>query len=149
MWKEVEVTFLSSEEEISILARLEREVFKELAWTEEMLRRELENPLSVFMLLKGDAEILGYLLFRAIAEEAELLRLAIRPAFQRRGLGSILFKEFLNLLRARGIKKIFLEVKESNGKALSFYRRWGFIPLGVRQNYYKNGENALLLTLKL
>lgn len=143
------MTFLSSEEEISILARLEREVFKELAWTEEMLRGELKNPFSVLMLLRGDAEILGYLLFRAIAEEAELLRLAIRPAFQRRGLGSILFREFLNLLRERGIKKIFLEVKESNGKALSFYRRWGFIPMGLRHNYYKNGENALLLTLNL
>lgn len=149
MWKEIKVSFLSSARELSILAEVEREVFDELAWTEEMLRGELKNPFSVIMLLRGDAEILGHLLFRAIAEEAELLRLAIRPAFQRRGLGSILFREFLNLLRERGIKKIFLEVKVSNDKALGFYRRWGFIPLGVRHNYYKNGENALLLTFNL
>ena len=72
--------------------------------------------------------------------------LPFRPAYQKRGLGSALFLNLLQLARQRGLVRATLEVRASNQAALSLYQKFGFQEAGRRQRYYADtGEDALIL----
>lgn len=87
----------------------------------------------------------GFLLARVIADEAELLTLAVSPAARRTGLGATLVQRFLADAAATGAKTAFLEVAADNLAALSLYRRTGWTEAGRRRNYYAPGLDALVL----
>ncbi|MCU1257537.1 MAG: rimI [Bryobacterales bacterium] len=75
-------------------------------------------------------------------DEAEILNLAVDPAFRRRGAATA-------LVAAVPRSMIFLEVRESNHAALSFYRKAGFTTAGVRFGYYHSPpESAIVMRLK-
>jgi ribosomal-protein-alanine N-acetyltransferase len=95
----------------------------------------------------------GFILMRAVADEAEILTLAVRPAARRRGLGGRLVGEGVLAAAARGAARVFLEVAEDNAAAQALYHRAGFAEAGRRPGYYAaaGGErrDALLLALDL
>ena len=101
----------------------------------------------------GDSQILfGFIAVRVIspAGEMELLNLAVGPNWRRRGFGSILLNTALADCRANGYEAAFLEVRESNQRAISFYKKHGFSVSGRRPNYYRNpDESALTMSLHL
>jgi len=92
----------------------------------------------------GDREILfGFLAVRSIdrAREMELLNLAVGPNWRRRGYASALLNAALSECRLQQFESVFLEVRESNQRALAFYMTHGFAPSGRRPNYYRNPSN--------
>lgn len=99
----------------------------------------------------GDSD--GFILIRTVADEAEILTLAVRPEARRRGLGAGLVRAGADAARARGADKLFLEVAEDNTAALALYRSAGFVEDGRRKGYYPRPDGpaaaALLLSLKL
>ena len=101
----------------------------------------------------GDREILfGFLAVRTIelAREMELLNLAVGPNWRRRGYASALLNTALAESRERGFQAVFLEVRESNQRAITFYKKHGFAQSGRRSNYYRNpSEAALTMSLHL
>lgn len=101
----------------------------------------------------GDREILfGFLAVRTIeaAREMELLNLAVGPNWRRRGYASALLNTALAESRGRSFEGVFLEVRESNQRALAFYKKHGFTQSGRRPNYYRNpSEAALTMFLRL
>ncbi|HWZ97118.1 MAG TPA: ribosomal protein S18-alanine N-acetyltransferase [Candidatus Dormibacteraeota bacterium] len=101
----------------------------------------------------GDTQILfGFLAVRVIvlAREMELLNLAVGPNWRRRGFGSVLLNTALADCRANGYQSIFLEVRESNERAIAFYKKHNFSVSGRRPNYYRNpDESALTMALHL
>lgn len=78
----------------------------------------------------------GFALGRALADEAELLTIAVRPDMQRGGIGRRLLSDFLAEAQARGAAAAFLEVAADNLPALSLYRGAGFQQVGQRRGYY-------------
>lgn len=92
----------------------------------------------------------GFALVRTVANETELLTLAVHPSAQRRGAGEALLTDWLNQCSA---ETAFLEVAEDNPAALRLYRRFGFTESGRRIGYYRraNAEavDALLMRLEL
>jgi ribosomal-protein-alanine N-acetyltransferase len=78
----------------------------------------------------------GFLLGRALAGEAEVLTLAVRPGAQGKGLGGALMARFLAEASARGAARAFLEVAADNDVARRLYGRHGFTPAGVRRGYF-------------
>ena len=75
-------------------------------------------------------------------DEAEVLNLAVDPAWRRRGVGSALLAAVLE--RARGT--IFLEVAEPNSAAIALYRKHGWVDVGLRSGYYNHGTiNAVVM----
>jgi len=93
----------------------------------------------------GDREILfGFLAVRTIARahEMELLNLAVGPAWRRKGFASALLDTALSECRNSGVQSVFLEVRESNQRAISFYNKHGFTASGRRPNYYRNPDEA-------
>lgn len=84
----------------------------------------------------GQTELLGFVLARTVAEEAELLTLAVAPAAQRRGIGRSLLEEAAAEAAAAGAQRLLLEVSVDNVAAIALYERAGFVGLGVRRGYY-------------
>jgi ribosomal-protein-alanine N-acetyltransferase len=93
-------------------------------------------------------DILGFSLSRTVAEEAELLLLAVLPSHHRRGVGGTLLDDFLNRARNNGVTRVHLEVRDGN-PAVAMYRNAGFAPVGRRRHYYRSvdGDRFDAITL--
>ncbi len=95
----------------------------------------------------------GFILLRTVADEAEILTLAVHPAGRRQGLGARLVREAGTAAAARGVTRLFLEVADDNTAARALYARAGFAEVGRRPGYYARpgGErrDALILALCL
>jgi len=120
-------------------------------WPESVLRRYLEKPDCTFV-IEDSRRILGYAVITLIAGEAELLMVAVDPACQGKGAGRTLMDYLHFFLTQKGAEQWFLDVRESNHKAISLYESMGFCQAGVRSGYYPtaNGkEDALLYCLDL
>jgi ribosomal-protein-alanine N-acetyltransferase len=109
----------------------------------------LLDQAGVFVLEDPD----GFILLRVVADEAEILTLAVQPAARRRGLGARLVREGAAVAAARGATRLFLEVADDNAAALGLYARAGFAKAGRRPGYYARSDggrqDALILTLNL
>jgi len=87
----------------------------------------------------------GMILARTIADEAEVLMLAVEPAAQRTGIGRMLLQQALVTARLRGAIAMFLEVASANTAARALYADADFIQVGCRRGYYPDGGDALVL----
>lgn len=111
------------------------------AWTRSQLLGLL--PMSGVELhvavLEANGAIAGFSLFRSVADEAELLLIAVHPRHRRRGIGSQLLGHFLDRSAETGIKRVHLEVRDGN-RAITMYRALGFEPVGRRRSYYRGSD---------
>ena len=100
-------------------------------WVAEEFARFLADPLC-FALIESD----GFLIGRAVADEAEILTLAVDPARRRNGTGMRLVQGFLAEAAQRHAALAFLEVAANNLPAISLYLQSGFKENGRRKGYY-------------
>lgn len=84
----------------------------------------------------------GFAMSRAVADEAELLLIAVDPIARGRRLGSALLDGVADAARARGVRRLFLEVRSGN-PATSLYRGAGFVKVGERKGYYRGANGAM------
>jgi len=82
----------------------------------------------------------GFIAGKGLGEEWEIENIAVAEPARRRGLGTRLLGEFLDLARSRGANMIFLEVRESNVGARRLYEKWAFVETGRRKLYYREPE---------
>ena len=120
------------------------------AWTRSQLSGILPMA-GVFLILAHDRRrdaVVGFSLFRTVADESELLLIAVLPDEQRRGIGKLLLDDFLDRARDEEVRRVHLEVRDGN-PAIGMYRDAGFSPVGRRRNYYhaKNGKRYDAITL--
>lgn len=94
-------------------------------------------------LVAEDKEIIGYSSARIEGKLGHILSIAVRPNRRREGIGTKLMQATLNSLQGK-CKSLFLEVRESNKKGQKFYSALSFKKKGVKENYYANGENAII-----
>lgn len=107
------------------------------AWTRSQCAGILPMPGVRLVLARfGDDRLAGFSLYRTITDEAELLLLAVAPAFRRRGVGRMLLDKFLDDAREAGASQVHLEVREGN-PAVVMYRTAGFGFAGRRRKYYR------------
>ena len=107
------------------------------AWTRSQLSGILPMG-DVHLMLATDRSlqsIVGFSLFRTVADEAELLLIGVTPAEQRRGIGRLLLDDFIDRARDERLRRVHLEVRDGN-PAIGMYRSAGFSPVGRRRNYY-------------
>ena len=89
----------------------------------------------------------GFVLTRHVLDEEELLLIAVIPGARQRGVGAALMEHLFDAARARGIVRIFLEMRRGNPAEL-LYRAHGFVPIGERLKYYRTpgGERLDAIT---
>jgi len=145
-------------EDLPAVLAIEEKVFGDDAWPRSFFERDLANEHATYLALEltGEdgagtpAELVGYAGYWLLEEEANLMNIALAPAWQRRGLGEALLRATLAQMQARGATLCTLEVRVSNVRAQALYTRLGFHVTGRRRRYYQdNGEDALLMARAL
>lgn len=100
---------------------------------------------ATFLVAEEDG-VAGYVVALDAADEGEILNLAVAPDGRRHGLGRALVEEILDVLRERGVRQVYLEVRESNAAARALYAAQGFREVGRRPRYYRRPvEDAIVL----
>lgn len=89
----------------------------------------------------GEDEAAGFTLTRAVLDEEELLLIAVDPALRGKGLGAALLEQFIGDARARGSRRLFLEMRRGN-PAAALYEAYGFRAVGVRPAYYRGQDGT-------
>lgn len=127
-------------------AELHKKAFLK-GWDTSIFEEFLESSLVFGVKIKKDQILSGYILWRQIQDEAEILTFAVAPPFQRKGVGSALITHLCAILKEAGIIRLFLEVAEDNREALSFYLKHDFIFLSKRPHYYPRDVNRYISAL--
>lgn len=90
--------------------------------------------------------VVGYCGVWLSFEEGEIMNVAVREEFRRRGCAGRLLRELISQAKERGVSRFILEVREGNDPAIRLYESLGFQRAGVRKNFYSDPrENALIL----
>lgn len=118
-------------------------------WSERSIAEAAAYAGGVVLVSELGSEVTGFLIARVTGDEAEILNLAIAPERRRKGDGRALIEAVLAESKLRGVKRVFLEVRDSNENAIAFYSKHGFSKVGRRPAYYRDPEEAALLLEKI
>ena len=136
-------------EDLPQVVAIEKEAFP-TPWSEAAFEAELKGPGRHFWVLEDKGKVIGYLCFWVWAKEMQIVNLAIKKAYQGQGRAKGLLKAALEWARRKGVKKVFLEVRERNLRAQRLYQSLGFQKVGCRKGYYADtGEDAWIMALSL
>lgn len=93
-----------------------------------------------------DGSPAGYIVGRSVLDEGEILNLGVARAVRRRGVGRSLVERLMSDFTRAGVRRVFLEVRESNLAARRLYAEFGFDAVGRRPRYYRSPvEDAVVL----
>jgi len=135
------------ESHVCQVAELEKTCFSS-PWSENAIRGELTNPLSFWLVaVEGDL-VVGYVGSQSVMGEADMMNLAVLPAYRRQGIAEQLVLELVQHLHMQNVSCLTLEVRQSNNAAISLYEKLGFKQVGCRPNYYSNPKEAALILRK-
>lgn len=134
------------QEDIEAVVAIESEAFT-TPWQASTFE-ELQDSPGVELMVMTDAEqgVIGYAVLWVVMDQGELANLALTTNRRGAGLGAHLLQHVLVRARDRGVKKLFLEVRASNERAIELYHSFGFEDVGLRRDYYdRPREDARLM----
>lgn len=126
--------------DLDLASRFHRDAFAprgERAWTRQDVGELLASPGVAGCFVQQDGRDIGFALVRVVADEAELLTIAVAGDHRRSGAGRALLKTMIDHARRGGAKSLFLEVDVCNPPALALYAQLGFQTVGRRASYYE------------
>jgi ribosomal-protein-alanine acetyltransferase len=109
---------------------------------------ELHQHGQLAWVAEANGSVAGFLVACAIAQEVEILNLAVDPTKRRRGYALALLNHALAELQRSGVQDASLEVRESNQPAIQFYLSQGFVKSGRRTGYYRHPDEAAVCMSK-
>lgn len=118
-------------------------------WSKKMFLEEMQHPLAHCFVIKredgANHPVVGFICFRNVTEESELLKIGVRPDYRHLGVGKKLMHFFIDFGSRRGIRTFHLEVNPSNQAAIHLYQSFSFQPSGIRKKFYQKNLDALLM----
>jgi ribosomal-protein-alanine N-acetyltransferase len=121
-------------------------------WARSNFLDALKSGYQCQLLMAGD-ELLGYFVAMKGVDEVHLLNMTVAPVYQRQGWARVMLDALATWSRGQGTQWLWLEVRQSNERALSVYENHGFRRVGVRKNYYpadhQRREDAVVMSLHL
>lgn len=136
--------------DLSAMMALERHAATAAHWAVEQYEAmfRASSPGRVALVIEEDTQIQGFVIAVSAGVEWEIENIAIAGSARRRGLGTRLLGELLDMARAKGAEAVFLEVRASNRAARALYEKWAFSESGQRRSYYQNPqEDAIVYRL--
>jgi [ribosomal protein S18]-alanine N-acetyltransferase len=126
---------------------LEDALFPVDAWTQEMFHNELaEVGISrEVMVTRLAGKIVGYVSFRYVADEGDVVTIAVDATVQKQGVGTAMMDWLEATAKDRGIRNLFLEVRSDNIPAIAMYLARDFERIDLRRNYYDSGVDAYVM----
>ena len=123
------------------------------AWNENMINSSFKaGNLFGFIAeesVNGKLSPIGFISYSVNIDTADIADLFVAETHRKKGVGNALISAFICDAEERGVKKLFLEVRESNIPAKKLYEKAGFTFLSLRKKYYADGENALIFVKEL
>jgi len=142
---------VTGDPDVDAVAALEAASFTN-PWTRQMLADELaRNEFArLYVLRLPGIPVAGFCACWIVVDELHINTIAVAAEHRGRGLGSALMRHIMQEVRAQGVIRATLEVRESNRAARQLYERLGFVSAGVRHGYYTEPpEDALILWREL
>jgi len=123
-------------------------------WSENVLTDCYRSDYLCLVAEENDyqKELKGYIILSQVLDEAHLLNLCVSLKYQGFGLGRELTARGIKEVVERGARKMFLEVRRSNMRAIRLYESFGFSEIAIRTNYYQGSsisEDAVVMALVL
>lgn len=136
-------------EDILKISQMEKECFPLEPWNFKMLASSFESDSFTGVVAEDGGDIIGYGGITVAADSADIENVAVAEPFRCCGAGTAIIEELLKIARARGVKKVFLEVRVSNSAAMGLYLKSGFKGVYARTRYYSDGEDCLVMAKEL
>ena len=126
--------------------RIEGQVYPR-PWTLGLFMSELAlRTTRVYLVARVGTSVVGYGGLMLTGEDGHVTNIAVDPAWHRQGIGTRLLLALSRAAIGRGCRGLTLEVRTSNTGAQAMYRRFGFVPAGIRKNYYvETNEDAIIM----
>ena len=119
-------------------------------WTRSQITKDLQNGFnSENWVYKLNGNVIGYIFVSKIEDQFHLNNIAVHPDFLGQKIGSSLIKHIIMRAKNRKVNIILLEVSINNITARKCYKSLGFIQVGIRKNYYSQGDDAILYDLEI
>jgi [ribosomal protein S18]-alanine N-acetyltransferase len=117
------------------------------AWSRGLVEQGIAAALPTvsYLVAEVDGVVVGHAVVSAAGDDAELQRIAVDGAYRRRGLAGELLTAVESRAAADGATRLLLEVREDNTTAAAFYESRGFVEVGRRRGYYRDGAAAVVL----
>lgn len=114
-------------------------------WKPSILKSELENENSRYIVAKKENEILGFAGIILLPDDAEITNIVTRKSERKKGIGNLLLAKLIQMAKEER-DNISLEVNEKNEIAIKLYEKYGFERVGIRKKYYNGIDNAIIMT---
>ena len=127
---------------------IERQSFAD-PWGSREFTTALGSAQTIFLVAEDEAGVIvGYTIALSVADESEILNIAVETGHRAMGIGGRLLDAAISEVRKRGAAQVFLEVRESNAAARKLYGSRGFAEVSRRRGYYRMPvEDALILRM--
>ena len=113
-------------------------------WSVKAITEVLEKPHYRVLVSHSESVVSGLCLFTLVADECNLLYIAVNTQNRQQGIGRQLLNALIAQCQQHNISRVFLEVRESNQAAIALYGAAGFINNGMRKNYYPAIKTVLV-----
>jgi ribosomal-protein-alanine N-acetyltransferase len=131
--------------DVDAISAIEKRVFRH-PWSKNQIVQELEQENGKKVFAEFEEKMISYIMIRVVNNEAQILNIAVDLPYQHRGYGKKLLQYTLSELGTE--TDVFLEVRESNLPAIKLYSEFNFEEIGVREHYYSDGEDAIIMHKK-
>jgi ribosomal-protein-alanine N-acetyltransferase len=125
------------DKDVPFVAALEAENFS-MPWSGQAFADVLRREDVIFLVACEGERILGYVGVYCSLDEGEITNVCVAGAARRQGIANLLLTQLFGRLVARGILRVFLEVRVSNTPAIRLYEKLGFSVAGTRRDFYEN-----------
>ena len=132
-------------EDIDVMIKIEKKAFVS-HWSRQTFVDELSSDNGHYIRAVEGGKTVGYSGFRYVLDEAHITTLAVDKKFRKKNIGTMLIARLIDDAKNKGIKKLYLEVRQSNIPAQKIYKKLGFKVLDRRREYYQHPvEDALVM----
>lgn len=127
------------------IGQLEVECFKS-PWSLDMLSQTTSLNNFYGIVCEENGVIVAYVGCIYDFWDGEILNIAVKNEYRRKGIGETLMTKIIEFLRLEKKENVYLEVRKSNVFAQKLYAKLGFFPIGERKKYYENTEDAIVMS---
>lgn len=119
-------------------------------WTENILKEELKSDNSNYIVAKnGLNKIVGFGGYKLLVDNADIMNIVTKKTARNTGIGTLILKNIIELIKSQNINHIILEVNVNNLPAINLYKKFGFKTIAERKKYYNGTDNAIIMELKI
>lgn len=127
------------------IERLEKKIFNESLGFAFLKQELVDNPFSKIFVYEQDGKIIGYMSYRQIDSNADIMNFLVDEPYQNQGIGKEIFKFVLEEMKNDGCETIILEVRKSNQRAIYFYENFGGKVIRTIPHYYKDEDGLVMI----